>query len=441
MTRRDCLAGLVAAPMLRAARKPNIVVIVADDLGNNDLGFQGSPDIVTPHLDSLARAGTRYTNGYVSHPFCSPTRAGLMTGRYQQRFGHENNMVFDQADPVAGLPLTEAMLPELLGKAGYATGLVGKWHLGAHPRFHPTRRGFREMYGFVGGGHDYFDPGRPGEKDQHLIPIEREDRKPVAEKEYLTTALGREAEAFVRRHKSDPFFLYLAFNAPHAPLQAPESYRKRFANIKDPNRRTYAAMVSAMDDAVGRVLGALKENNLDGDTLIFFLSDNGGPTGNASSNGPLRGTKRTLHEGGVRVPFVLRWTGRVDAGKVSNQLAISLDVFTTALAAAGVKTPSDRPIDGVDLLSPPPRSRRLYWRTFGGEDFAVREGSMKLLRQGKQEPQLFDLAVDPGESRNLAKERPEMTKQLSAALDTWNRSLAKPLWLDHIFHKDQLSKH
>ncbi|HTM51232.1 MAG TPA: sulfatase-like hydrolase/transferase, partial [Bryobacteraceae bacterium] len=239
MNRRDFLktAGGAASCGLGAAqsaRPPNIVLIVADDLGFADLGFQGSSDIPTPHLDSLARTGVRFTSGYVSHPFCSPTRAGLMTGRYQQRFGHENNMFFSVEDQVAGLPLTETTLANALSDIGYKTGLVGKWHLGSHPRFHPTRRGFREMYGFVGGGHDYLDPGSANQtKYEHLLPIHREDGKAIAEKEYLTTALGREAAAFVTRHTRDPFFLYLAFNAPHGPLQATQVYLDRFASIAD----------------------------------------------------------------------------------------------------------------------------------------------------------------------------------------------------------------
>ncbi|MBM3740172.1 MAG: sulfatase [Acidobacteria bacterium] len=440
MTRRQLLASTALAPALRAQRRPNIVIILADDLGYNDLGFQGGKDVATPHLDALARAGTRYTNGYVSHPFCSPTRAGLMTGRYQQRFGHENNMVFSRRDEVAGLPLTEVTLPELLRRAGYATGLIGKWHLGAHPRFHPLKRGFSEMFGFIGGGHDYFNPGSKDNEEQILQPIEREDGSIVAEKEYLTTALGREAAAFVRRHKSDPFFLYLAFNAPHSPLQAPEAYLKRFASIPNKNRRTYVAMVAAMDDAIGETLKAIRESGLDNDTLIFFLSDNGGPDGNASSNKPLRATKRTVYEGGIRVPFAVKWTGKVEAGKVSSTPVISLDLFSTALAAAGVKPPKGRTIDGVDLLAAIP-PRKLYWRAFGGDSFAVRDGKYKLVRTGKNPPELYDLDTDPGESRNLAGAQPGVLAELETAREKWNTTLVKPLWLDHIFHKDQLAKH
>jgi arylsulfatase A-like enzyme len=441
LTRRAFTAAALSMPGMRAAaRRPNIVVIVADDLGFADLGFQGSRDIRTPHLDRLAASGVRFDNGYVTHPFCSPTRAGLLTGRYQQRFGHENNMVFDQRDEVAGLPLTEKTLPELLQQAGYATGIVGKWHLGAHPRFHPMKRGFREMFGFVGGGHDYFDPGHVGADDQHFIPNER-DGRPVVEKEYLTTALGREAEAYIRRHAKDPFFLYFAFNAPHAPLQAPPEYEAKYAAIQDPKRRTYAAMVTAMDDAIGRALDTLKELKLEENTLVFFLSDNGGPTGNASSNAPLRGTKRSLYEGGVRVPFVMRWPGRVGKPRVESRPVVSLDVFATALAAAGVKTPADRVVDGVDLVpylsgkqagDPHPR---LYWRTFGGVEAAIREGQWKWVRSVNAAPELFDLAKDPGEKNNLIAQRPAEAARLQSAWEEWNRQMRPPLWPDHIFDR------
>jgi arylsulfatase A-like enzyme len=442
-TRRQLLASLAITPVLKAAaRRPNIVVILADDLGFADLGFQGCRDIRTPHLDGMVRSGVRFENGYCSHPFCSPTRAGLLTGRYQHRFGHENNMVFDLEDNQAGLPLTERTLADVLGKAGYATGLVGKWHLGASPRFHPFRRGFQEMYGFVGGGHDYFDPGKPGDKRQHLIPVERAG-KPVAEKEYLTTALGREAAAFVRRHAKDPFFLYLAFNAPHTPLQAPESYIARYKSIADPKRRTYAAMVTAMDDAIGATLKAVSESGLDNDTLVFFLSDNGGPSGNSSSNSPLRGTKRTVYEGGIRVPFAVRWTGRLKAGMYTNPV-ISLDVFPTALAAAGVAAPPERPLDGVNLLpflegkGGTTPHERLFWRMFGGDFAAVREGRYKLVRSKGKPDELFDLQQDAGEQRDLSPSKPEIAKKLRSSLDQWHSKMAKPLWPDHIYHSHLL---
>ncbi len=445
MTNRRDFLSLAAAAALPAQqpRRPNIVLIVADDLGFADLGFQGSSGIRTPHLDRLAGSGVRFTNGYVSHPFCSPSRAGMLTGRYQHRFGHENNMVVRPDDPETGLPVSETMLPAELQKAGYATGFVGKWHLGAHPRFHPKRRGFQEMYGFLGGGHDYFHPGVPGDKDQHFYPIER-DGAVVPEKEYLTTALGREADKYVRRHAHHPFFLYFAFNAPHSPLQAPQPYLRRYPGIADPDRRSYAAMVSAMDDAVGRVLDTLRDTGIERDTLVFFLSDNGGPKDNASSNLPLRAGKRTLYEGGIRVPFVVRWPGALPSGKTFDHPAIALDIFSTSLAAAGAAS-SNREIDGVNLLphlqghtASPPHGR-LFWRTFGGYGAAVREGPLKWVREGENAPgELYDLDKDPGENTNLAASRPLDAQRLGAAWRDWSGRMAKPLWLDHIFDRERL---
>lgn len=409
---RRCFFPLAAASA--QTRRPNIVLIVADDLGYGDPGFQGSPDIRTPHLDGLAASGVRFTSGYVSHPFCSPARAGLLTGRYQQRFGHENNFRREHAG--AGLPLSEITLADLLGKAGYATGIVGKWHLGANPQFHPLKRGFQEMYGFLGTEGD---------------PIERNGRA-VAEKENLTAALGREAEAFVRRHTQSPFFLYLAFNAPQAP---PEEYLRRFGSITDPNRRTYAAMVSAMDDAVGRVVSVLRDTGVERDTLIFFLSNNGGPQENASSNRPLRGNKRTLYEGGIRVPFVVHWPAGLPQGATVPESVVSLDVFPTALAAAGIAPPADRRIDGANLIPfltgktknlPHPR---LFWRTSGGVDAAMREGPLKWLRNGEGGAgELYDLDRDPGEQNNLAVRRALDTMRLAAVWEKWNSQMVKPLW-------------
>ena len=259
------------------AKRPNVIVIFADDLGYADVGFNGCKDIPTPHIDSLARQGVRCTNGYVSHPFCSPTRAGFMTGRYQHRFGHENNPAWLPQDADVGLPLDQITLPQILQKAGYVTGAIGKWHLGAEPRFHPNERGFTEYFGFLGGGHVYI-PGSKGGVE-YTIPVLR-NKEPVDEKEYMTDALSREAAAFITRHSraerdslpkaarragaeapgnAEPFFLYLAYNAVHTPLQAPDKYLSRFLGITDERRRTYAAMTSAMDDGIGQVLAAVKD--------------------------------------------------------------------------------------------------------------------------------------------------------------------------------------
>jgi len=417
-----------------AGRRPNVIVILADDMGYSDAGFTGCEDIPTPHLDSLARHGVRFTSGFVSHPFCSPTRAGLLTGRYQQRFGHENNPRFDPSDHKAGLPLTETTLPQVLKQAGYVTGIVGKWHLGAAPEFHPLRRRFDEQFGFVGGGHDYFKANPAGETREYLIPIER-NGQPVVETEYLTDAFSREAAAFVRRHaEGKPFFLYLAYNAPHTPLQVPDKYLARFARIEDPTRRSFAAMMSALDDGVGLLLATLRELKLESDTLVFFLSDNGGATRSGATNGILRGAKGSCYEGGIRVPFVAQWRGRLPEGKDYPHPVISLDLFATAAALAGAQAPADRKMDGVDLLphvlgeKAGPPHERLFWRTGGGASYAVREGRWKIVKTGLGDPMLYDLETDVRETTNVADQHPDVLKRLLAAYDAWSKELAPPLF-------------
>ncbi len=433
-SRRAFLLSTVAAPasLAAAGRRPNIILILADDLGSADVGFHGCRDIPTPNLDRLAAGGVRFTNGYVSHAFCSPTRAGIMTGRYQQRFGHENNPIYNPGDEVAGLPTDEVTLPQVLKSAGYATGMVGKWHLGAAPALHPLRRGFSEMYGFLGGGHDYFKTQLEGEAREYLIPIHR-DGRPEALTEYLTDALSREAASFIRRHRADPFFLYLAYNAPHTPQQATDKYLSRFAGIQDSKRRLYAAMLSALDDGVGEVLATLRELKLESDTLVFFLSDNGGPIGvNGSSNAPFRGAKGTPFEGGIRVPFVMRWPRRLPAGRVIHHPVMSLDILPTAAASAGADPPGGRRLDGVNLLplasgkaAAQPHAR-LFWRQGGSAAFAVREGRYKLVKPADGDVQVFDLEADASETTDLAASRPELRDRLLAAWQEWNRELIPP---------------
>jgi arylsulfatase A-like enzyme len=428
-------AGTAAEP----PRKPNVVVIVADDLGYADVGFQGCKDVPTPHLDALARSGVVCTSGYVSHPFCSPTRAGLLTGRYQQRFGHENNPKWEPDNKDVGLPLDQVTLADALKGSGYVTGAVGKWHLGAHPSFHPNRRGFDHYFGLLGGGHQYFDhnqfktnPTRA--KQEYFIPLVRDD-KPVEESEYLTDALGREAAAFVDSNRAKPFFLYLAFNAPHTPLQAPAKYLDRVKGIEDEKFRTYGAMVCGMDDAVGLLLARLKEHKLTEDTLIFFFSDNGGPTSTTHCrNTPLRGAKEEVYEGGIRVPFVVSWPAKLKPGKFDHAVS-TLDVFPTAVAAAGGEAPKGVKLDGVDL---PPHllgasksslaDRTLFWRTGGGKSFAARKGALKLVKVGKSPAELYDLSADVGEANDLAGKKPDEVAALQKELDAWNGELVAPKW-------------
>ncbi|MEO7652031.1 MAG: sulfatase [Bryobacteraceae bacterium] len=433
MNRRDFLfsaggflAG-AAVPLGAQSRKPNIVLIVADDLGYGELGAQGGLDISTPNIDSIARNGTRFTSGYVSCPVCSPTRAGLMTGRYQQRFGHEFNPGPAQnSDENFGLSLQETPLPVRLKTLGYATGMFGKWHLGYKPQFHPQKRGFDEFFGFLGGAHSYVDA-----TGDNANPIFR-GTMPVDEKSYLTEALAREAVAFIEKHQKAPFFVYLPFNAVHNPLQAIEKYMARFEGIKDQRRRTFAAMLSAMDDAVGRVLTALREKKLEQDTLIIFISDNGGPTpATTSRNDPLRGFKGQVLEGGIRVPYMMQWKGRIPAGKVYDQPVISLDIHPTAVAAAGGAIPASAKLDGVDLLPYLTGARqghpheRLFWRF--GAPRAVRAGDWKLLQQdGGWE--LYNLAKDIGEKDDLVSREPAKAKELEAMFHEWDAQLIAPKW-------------
>ncbi|MCX7043868.1 MAG: sulfatase-like hydrolase/transferase [Candidatus Sumerlaeota bacterium] len=413
------------------AVKPNILLIVSDDQGYADTGFTGCKDIPTPHLDSLAKSGLRCTSGYVTHPFCNPTRAGLMTGRYQQRFGHENNPFYDPADKREGLPLSERLLPDVLREAGYVTGWIGKWHLGATPEHNPLARGFMEGFGFIGGGHKYRDwAPKPGVEYQ--VPIER-NGKAIEEKEHLTIAFGREASAFIRRHPDKPWFLYLAFNAPHTPHEPTPERLERFTAISDPKRRAYAAQVSLMDDSVGMALTALRETKQTERTLVFFFSDNGGPINvNGSLNTPFRGGKGDVYEGGVHVPFVVSWPSRLAAGKTYDKPVSSVDVFATAVSVAGAKMPTDRKYDSVNLMpflsgenSAAPHER-LFWRS--GKKWAVREGdgAPKLVRLGDKPDALFDLAADAGEANDLAATRPDDVKRLGAALDAWDKELILP---------------
>lgn len=426
------LAPVVALTVLTALSsaaepaKPNILLIVADDLGWGELGFQGNKEIPTPHLDSIAQNGVRFTSGYVSGPYCSPTRAGLLTGRYQQRFGHEFNPVQTPDGEAAGLPLSERTIADRLKAAGYATGAFGKWHLGNQPQFHPQKRGFDEFYGFLGGAHTYLGLGNG--RNAILRGAE-----PVAEIDHTTEAFARETIQFIEKNKDKPWFVYLPFNAVHGPLESTEKYLSRFQQIEDPNRRVYAAMQTAMDDAVGSVLAKLRELNLEENTLIIFFTDNGGPTGvNTSSNAPLRGGKANVWEGGVRVPFVIQWKGKIPAGKTYDHPIIQLDIQPTALAAAGVAVSADDKLEGVNLLpyltgeKTEPPHKALFWRF--GPQRAVRSGDWKLVEAGAG-VQLFNLQDDISESKDVAAEHPEKVKELEALYAAWNADNIAPKWI------------
>jgi arylsulfatase B len=460
------LLALVGEAACAPASRPNIILIVADDLGYGEPGCYGG-DIPSPHVDSLGQNGVRFTSGYVTAPFCAASRVALLTGRYQTRFGFEFNPIGAvNADPAVGLPAGERTLAERLREAGYTTALIGKWHLGGTARFHPQRRGFDEFFGFLHEGHYYVPPpwtghvtwlrrkalpdgtlGRwtaPGGHtvwSTHLDSFEPDydadnplvrSSQPVEERANLTEAFTREAESFISRHKAQPFFLYLAYNAPHSPMQGADAFLARFAHISDIHRRIFAAMVAQLDDGVGRVLARLREEGLEDRSLIVFLSDNGGPTRElTSSNRPLRGEKGQLLEGGIRVPMLLQWKGRVPAGREEPRMVSALDIAPTVLAAAGVKSPPE--LDGVDLLphlaapgSAPIRTRH-YWRV--GQQAALRQGDWKIYRSRTGIPwQLYQVSADPGEGHDRAAEEPDRIAALDAAWRSLDAEMIGPLW-------------
>lgn len=433
------LAVTTAAFGATGATRPNILLIVSDDHGYADVGVNGCPDFATPHLDSIAQNGVRVTNGYVTAPQCAPSRCGLLTGRYQQRFGYEYND--DSAG--FGLPLREITLANRLRAAGYVTGAIGKWHLGREEPFHPLNRGFSEFFGFLGGGHHYIP--RPGGKAAPNQELWR-NREEVPHAKYLTDQLGDEAVAFVGRHARSPWFLYLAFNAPHVPLQASPKYLARVSAVTDPTRKTYAAMVTALDENVGRVLEKVRSSGQEERTLVFFLSDNGGPLGgawNGSSNAPFSGQKGDTEEGGIRVPFFVQWKGVLPAGKVFDPPVISLDIVPTVLAAAGSAAGADANLDGVNVLpalkgEAPLAGRSLYWRfNFPpGKPalykHAIREGDWKLVKNwnratgGEAPARLINLPADPAERADLRASEPQRFAALQARYDAWNAELKEP---------------
>jgi len=425
-----------------AQQKPNFILIVADDLGFGDLSINGSAQIKTPHIDELAQTGIRFTEGYVSSPVCSPSRAGLLTGINQVRFGHDNNIGGNQLgfDPeFLGLPLTEKTIADHLKKLGYINGLIGKWHLGDAPHFHPLKRGFDEFWGYTGGGHDYFRSEPDGKG--YLSPIECNYKTPEPIT-YITDDVGNESVGFIKKNKAQPFFLYAAFNAPHTPMQATDEDLALYDFIEDEKRRTYAAMVHRLDVNVGKIIAAVKEEGLAENTLIVFISDNGGPVdSNASINAPFNGQKGILLEGGIHVPFIFNWQGKLPEGVTFDYPVTSLDILPTFLGLAGGK--SDKELDGVDLLphllkenSTIPH-QDLKWRfTISA---AIREGNWKLVRLPDRLPMLFDLSKDVSEQKDVSLYHLGKTKELLKKLGAWDVNLPHPVFLEGaIWKKRQL---
>ncbi|QDT68249.1 Arylsulfatase [Planctomycetes bacterium MalM25] len=428
--------ALIAFSDQAVAERPNVLLIVSDDQGWSDVGFNGCREIPTPHLDRLAASGVVLEAGYVSHPYCSPSRAGLLTGRYQQRYGHECNPGILEETFDTGLPLSEKLLSNVLQDYGYRTGAVGKWHLGDAAPFQPNERGFDEWFGFSGGNLSYW--GDLGNKPAEHGVVRNGKPVPESELTHLTDDFSDEAVRFLQEGDERPFFLYLAYNAPHSPDHATHEHLKRTEHIEYGGRAVYGAMVAAMDAGIGRVLDALKQRGELDNTLIFFLSDNGGRKEHAT-NYPYRGHKGMLFEGGIRVPFCVAWPQGIEGARRYGEAVSAIDIFPSILAATGCDQP-DLALDGVNLL---PYLRGevagaphedLYWRYACGEDtygYAVRSADLKLVYSVyKERHLLFDLAADPWEQNNLFDSRKQDAERLLTKYEQWRNSVIDPLWLD-----------
>ena len=423
--------------------KPNMIVIMTDDMGYADVGFNGCKDIPTPNIDSIAYNGAHIVNGYVSFPVCGPSRAGFITGRYQDRFGFTTNPTIDPTNDIAGLPLDEKTIAEVLHKEGYKSAIVGKWHLGTHPNFHPLKRGFDYFYGFLSGGHNYFMNQLTIEnlenvkskwawyktklRENHKT-LEFEDYKT----DYLTYELSEAGLRFINKQaeNNQSFFLFLAYNAPHTPMHATEKYLSRFPDIDDKKRKTYAAMVSAVDDGVGNVLRTLKDNGIEENTLIVFLSDNGGAHNNASQNTPLRGTKGSVYEGGLRVPFAMQWKGVIPANTSYEESVSSLDIMASIVDILDIKTNPKKPLDGVNIIPYLTGKKKgapheyLFWRKWEQNAMAAINADYKLLKVKKNaETEFYNLKKDVSEKENIKGSNSKKVQEIQKEWDKWNVQL------------------
>ncbi len=424
----------------KVGEKPNVILILLDDLGSTDVGFGGSLDIKTPNIDRIAEEGVNCTEAYISAPYSGPSRCGLMTGRYQQRFGAEGNANAQTVEEKQGVLESEVLLSNVMKEQGYATCAIGKWHLGDHPDLWPQSRGFDHFYGFPGGGYSFWGTAN---KNDHEYKLLQENGVPVksTKQTYITDDFSREAVEFIDKTSKtdDPFFIYLAYNAPHAPLQAPQKYLDRTKHISQAQRSVYAAMVLAVDDGVGQIWEALERNDIEDNTMIIFLSDNGG-TGDAgrAMNYPRRSFKGNMFDGGIRTPFAIYWKGQLQAGSTYDKTISSLDIFPTVATAAGFNPADNKnPLDGVDLLpyltneksSNPHKS--LFWRVCGGMEYAVRSGDYKLVKTYYQdEYMLFNLKNDPIEMTDIASCNKELVEKMAAEYKAWDAELMEPRWVD-----------
>lgn len=434
------------------AERPNIVVILCDDLGYSDVGFNGATDIRTPSLDRLAASGTVCTSAYVCHPFCGPSRMGLLTGRYPHKLGAPFNLPGSEQGIEEynrkGVDTQEVLISKVLQDADYYTGAIGKWHMGIDPQYHPNNRGFDEYYGFLGGGHKYFPAEyRPLYQQQlaqgnkaiwdYLTPLEHNGVE-VEETEYITDALSREAVRFIRQAATSPrpFFLYVAYNAPHVPLEAKAEDMAEFPEIANDDRRTYAGMVYAVDRGVGRIADALAATGELDNTLLVFLSDNGGQLRSGATNHPLRGGKGDTFEGGFRVPMLFHWPGRVPADAKFSHPISTLDFYPTFVRLAEAALPAGKRLDGREIWDAfqagkdPHQGDQIYAARHrnGFTDFAAREGRWKICRSYNGPWQLFDIEQDVGEERDLSLQHPERLQTMISQVKAWTDSHTEPEW-------------
>ena len=424
-------------------KPPNVIVIISDDQGYADVGFHGSEEIFTPNIDRIANNGVIFSEGYVSYAVCSPSRAGLITGKYQNRFGYTRNILLAPKDSLMGLPISEQTLPDVLRKANYKTKAIGKWHLGAHESLVPERRGFDEFFGFLIGGHRYF-PGdltindlteARRQMDGYVTRI-YDNGKRIDTKKYLTEELSDNAVQFIEDNSDNPFFIYLSYNAPHTPLQATERDLERNKHIEVEKRRTYAAMVSSMDDGIGLILDKLEEKKITDNTIVIFFSDNGGVEWyNFSDNGVLRGIKGDFFEGGIRVPFTMQWPKKIKPGITYDKPIIALDVFATVASAASAEKYIKNDIDGVDLLPYLTGDKfglpheYLYWQNPDKDIDVVRDERYKYLRI-KNDEYIFDLKNDISEETNIINSSKPIYDRLKSQFKEWEKGMIDPVFLD-----------
>lgn len=461
--------------------RPNIVLIMADDLGVADLKLYDVNGQATPHIDRLASEGVKFNNAFVTSPVCSPSRAAIITGRYTQRFGFEyqlhdrylkNRLEYHafklimkngpwrpkwmaevpgkEAILKQGLPPDEITLPELLQKQAYHTGLIGKWHMGSDEDHKPCNFGFDYQYGFYESHSLYAYEGTSGIVDQkvkedftdkHIWKGQRKgphaifrNCQEIEEQDYLTDRIAEEGIDFIDRNRDEPFFLWLSFNAPHTPLQAKEEYYNLFAHIEDPVKRIYAAMIANLDDALGSVLNHIKELNLEENTLIFFISDNGGAEYTfTTENGPYKGGKITDFDGGLKVPFIMKWKGQIPEGMSYDPMVSSMDIFQSVVSAASIPLPDDRKFDGVDLL---PYIKGVYadvphdilfWQRGFSKTLRTNEWKL-LLNEDSGDTLLYDIINDPYESKDVSEAQKIMAERLLEKHTNWSSELASPLW-------------